>query len=476
MKTSDKYVMHSRLIIIFILLLAKSFSLSAQSSGSTLSFLLNKGAGQLTNTTIVNDENFTNRDSIDINNIHSNQEVLYSNNKAYVLFKGTGKVFEVDSLLNITKIDNTIYGGHSFGATNFIYNDTIYSIGGYGFWNLNGAIRYLNKITREWDVIRINKDIAFANGINANSYLDKINGKLYLLYNQGHPEYVESKFEEAEKCFLAILDLKTKKWIETNYLINPQLAKAFGDLSFVQIIGDKILANSKYINRPLLIDIPNNHIQEVKEAKYTEWIQLKSQIDKGAIININDTVYLINKDTVYTFNISNSDLKPLPIHIYEPIKESISTNTIVYIFFSIIIILLLGALFYNINKLNTEQRKNKDEGEEIAGSEKRSMNEFYVGLSEIEKQTIELIIKNTWNGLTTSVNQINKILGTERKTGKVQNNIRGDIILELNNKFKAYTLLNDNIVERKKSEFDKRHIEYFISDNLITKFPKKLFD
>ena len=476
MKTSDKYVLHSRLIIIFILLLAKLFSLSAQSSGSTLSFLLNKGAGQLTNITIVNDENFTNRDSIDINNIHSNQEILNSNNKAYILIKGTGRVFEVDSLLNVTKIDNTIYGGHSFGATNFIYNDTIYSIGGYGFWNLNGAIRYLNKITREWDVIRINKDIAFANGINANSYLDKKNGKLYLLYNQGHPEYVESKFEEAEKCFLAILDLKTKKWIETNYLINPQLAKAFSDLSFVQIIGDKILANSKYINRPLLIDIPNNHIQEVKEAKYTEWIQLKSQIDKGAIININDTVYLINKDNVYTFNISNSDLKALSIHIYEPIKESISTNTIVYIFFSIIIILLLGALFYNINKLNTEQRKNKDEGEEIAGSEKRSMNEFYVGLSEIEKQTIELIVKNTWNGLTTSVNQINKILGTERKTGKVQNNIRGDIILELNNKFKAYTLLNDNIVERKKSEFDKRHIEYFISDNLITKFPKKLFD
>ena len=476
MKTSDKYVLHSRLIIIFILLLAKSFSLSAQSSGSTLPFLLNKGAGQLTNTTIVNDENFTNRDSIDIKNLHANQEVLYSNNKAYILFKGTGKVFEVDSLLNVTKIDNTIYGGHSFAATNFIYNDTIYSIGGYGFWNLNGAIRYLNKTTREWDVIRINKDISFANGINANSYLDKINGKLYLLYNQGHPEYVESKFEEAEKCFLAILDLKTKKWIETNYLINPQLAKAFSDLSFVQIIGDKILANSKYINRPLLIDIPNNHIQEVKEAKYTEWIQLKSQIDKGAIININDTVYLINKDTVYTFNISNSDLKPLSINIYEPIKESISTNTIVYIFFSIIIILLLGALFYNVNKLNTEQRKNKVEGEEIAGSEKRSMNEFYIGLSEIEKQTIELIVKNTWNGLTTSVNQINKILGTERKTGKVQNNIRGDIILELNNKFKAYTLLNDNIVERKKSEFDKRHIEYFISDNLITKFPKKLFD
>lgn len=476
MNTLNKYLFHSRLIIIIILLLTKSFNVSAQSTSTTLSFLLNKGTNQLTNTTVVNDENFTNRDSIDINNIHSNQEILYSNKKAYILIKGTGKVFEVDSLLNITKIDNTIYGGHSFGATNFIYNDTIYSIGGYGFWNLNGAVRYLNKTTREWDVIRVNRDIPFANGINANSYLDKINGKLYLLYNQGHPEYIESKFEEASKCFLAILNLKTKKWIETNYLINPQLAKAFGDLSFIQIIGNKILANSKYINRPLLIDIPNNRIQEVKESKYTEWIQLRSKIDKGAIININDTVYLINKDTTYTFNISNSDLKPLSIHIFEPIKETLSTNTILLISLSIIIVFLLVALFYNLYKLNIQKRGNIIEGDEMVGSEKRSMHEFYIGLSEIEKQTLELIVKNSWNGLTTSVNQINKILGTERKTGKVQNNIRGDIILELNNKFKVYTLLNDNVVERKKSEFDKRHIEYFISDNLITKFPKKLFD
>ena len=49
------------------------------------------------------------------------------------------------------------------------------------------------------------------------------------------------------------------------------------------------------------------------------------------------------------------------------------------------------------------------------------------------------------------------------------------MILALNNKFKIYSLLNDDLIERKKSSFDKRHIEYFISDKMIHKIPKKLF-
>jgi hypothetical protein len=93
----------------------------------------------------------------------------------------------------------------------------------------------------------------------------------------------------------------------------------------------------------------------------------------------------------------------------------------------------------------------------------------------IEREVLEMIVKNKWNGQTTSVNQINRILGTEKKNDKIQNNIRGELILELNNKFKIYSLLNDDLIERKKSSFDKRHIEYDISDKMIHKIPKKLF-
>ena len=476
MKSWYKNLLHNKPLAILLFIFSSFINLSAQSSNTYLNFLIHRGLDHQTNVTIINDEHLTDEDSVNIQNLHAQHDLLYSSNKAYILVKGTGKLFELDSNLNITKIDKTIYGGHAFGAANFIYNDTIYSTGGYGFLSINGALRYFNASTKEWDVFRLNKNIPFANGINANYFIDTQNGKLYLLYNIGHPEYVDIKFEAASKCYLAILDLKSKKWIETNYLINTQIAKSFSDLSFIQIIGDKVLANSKFNSKALLLDIPHNSMQEVSDAKYTEWIQLKSHINNGAIINISDTVYLLNKDSVSNFYLHDTDLKPLALKIYEPINELFFSENMILIFLSIIILLLIVALIYFIKKLNAQKINNSTESENNIGIEKRSISDFYLGLSEIEKQTLELIVKNSWNGLTTSVNQINKILGTERKTGKVQNNIRGDIIMELNNKFKAYTLLNDNLVDRKKSEFDKRHIEYFISENLINKFPKKLFD
>jgi hypothetical protein len=476
MTTLNKFLLHSRLIIILVVGLFPFNDLFAQSNNPILKFIYNRGINNLTSVIIVNDENLDHQDSINVDRFYANQDLLYGNKNAYVLVKGTGKVFKIDSNFKISKIDKTIYAGSSFGATNFIYNDTLFSIGGYGFWNINGAVRFFNFNTREWDVIRVNKNIPFANGINSNSYLDKRNGKLYLIYNESNPEYVEAKYLEENNCYLSILDLKSKKWMETKFLINPKIAKSFSDLGLIQVIDDKILASSKYLNNPLLIDIANNNIQEIKDTKYTEWIQLKSHINKGAIINIKDTVFLFNYDTTYKFFINQKDLKKLTIKLYEPIQQNVSSEYLIIIILSILIILLFIVLLIFIKNIRTQKNKIEAEATNSIGTDKRSIQDYYLNLSEIEKQTLELIVKNSWNGLTTSVNQINKILGTERKPGKIQNNIRGDIIMELNNKFKLYTLLNDNLIDRKKSEFDKRHIEYFISENLISKFPKKLFD
>lgn len=45
----------------------------------------------------------------------------------------------------------------------------------------------------------------------------------------------------------------------------------------------------------------------------------------------------------------------------------------------------------------------------------------------------------------------------------------------INNKFKAFSLINDHLIERQRSEFDKRHMEYFMNEKYIHKFPVKLF-
>ena len=185
MKSWYKKLLLNKPLTILLFIFSSVINLSAQSSNTYLNFLMHRGLDNQTSASVINDEHLMDEDSVNIQNLHSQHDLLYSRNKAYILVKGTGKLFELDANLNITKIDKTIYGGHAFGAANFIYNDTIYSIGGYGFWNINGAVRYFNVSTKEWDVIRVNKNIPFANGINANYFIDRQNGKLYLLYNIG---------------------------------------------------------------------------------------------------------------------------------------------------------------------------------------------------------------------------------------------------------------------------------------------------
>jgi hypothetical protein len=86
-----------------------------------------------------------------------------------------------------------------------------------------------------------------------------------------------------------------------------------------------------------------------------------------------------------------------------------------------------------------------------------------------------LLFKNNLQKQNTTVTQINKVLGTEKKPFKIQNNIRGEGLSTINDKFMAFALVSNNLIERQRSEYDKRHMEYFINEKYISKLSLKIF-
>ena len=462
----------------FILSVLFFNNLSSQESHSTiLKHLFKIDNERISRITLVNEMPIDNYDSFSVKDINPKVELLHNKGVVFALIKGTGKLFQIDSSLKSKRIDKSIFGGSTFGSANFIYNDTIYSIGGYGFWDINGAIRFFNTKTAEWDIIRTNQDVRFANGINSNYFIDYNTGKFYLLYNNASPEYIVNEAISKNKCYVKILDLKTKKWDPNQYAISSTLAYSFSDLTFIQSIDEVIIANSKFRNNSLLINFTKNTINELNDAKITEWIQLKNNIKAGLIYNIKDTVYLVNEkdNDIVKYSLSKNDIKLTNEKLYEKIKKSYPFEWYVIIGLITILILIVGNLIKYYNKYKLAIQLTRNDQVYTIEADKRTINEFVNNLSVTEREVLEMIVKNKWNGQTTSVNQINRILGTEKKNDKIQNNIRGELILELNNKFKIYSLLNDDLIERKKSSFDKRHIEYDISDKMIHKIPKKLF-
>jgi predicted CopG family antitoxin len=407
------------------------------------------------------------------NNINFNGKTLL------VGVNGTGRLYQIDSNLTVTRLDKTEYGGSNFGSSDFLLHDTLFSIGGYGFWNTNGALRYFNQNTYEWDIIKTNVNIPFANGINARSYFDPVNEKIHLIYNQYYPEYISRKIDGNAVCFYQCLDLKTKKWLQEPFIIHSKLTDNYSGLTFIQTLPDGIILNSKNYSSTLFINFRKNKVYKLNDSKYTEFIQLKNRIKNAVLLTTDSSMYLydIANDTLNEYAIDSSELTVMPFPLYVT-NTNFKTNWMDLLYILLIILSVgFGILFViYFNKYKKSKKNKQNDFVSINESEKKTISDFIQNLTEIERQLLELLVRNNWNNMNTSVNQINKILGTEKKDVKIQNNIRGEIINQINNKFLIYSSINDQLIDRQRVEFDKRYVEYFINEKLILKFPKKVFD
>ena len=96
-------------------------------------------------------------------------------------------------------------------------------------------------------------------------------------------------------------------------------------------------------------------------------------------------------------------------------------------------------------------------------------NSFRQNITEVEKSLLDLLIANTSKNEMTTVTQMNQVLGIANKDTKIQNNIRSNTIQSINKKFNLYSALPDELIEKQRTEFDKRFFEYQIQRKYLNK-------
>lgn len=88
----------------------------------------------------------------------NNLQVFSFDSKGHflLLVEGTGQVYNLD-LVNkkFTREDRTYYRGNNFGSIRFIRRDTIYCLGGQGFWSTNNIESYFSSKTKEWELYNL---------------------------------------------------------------------------------------------------------------------------------------------------------------------------------------------------------------------------------------------------------------------------------------------------------------------------------
>src|SRR5260221_12753269 len=146
------------------------------------------------------------------------QKLVRSNNGLYILVQGTGRVYEVkrwNEEVMITRIDSTIYTGNNFGSVPFSYRDTLYSLGGYGFWKSNGHIRMYLPNKAEWEIVPVNVEIPFQSDYTFHWFWYDLNGgKIFAGYGTRIDQGIRTSEQKEHSTIdsVAQLDIQKMEW------------------------------------------------------------------------------------------------------------------------------------------------------------------------------------------------------------------------------------------------------------------------
>ncbi|MDE3236433.1 MAG: hypothetical protein KGO81_10800 [Bacteroidota bacterium] len=389
------------------------------------------------------------------------EKLVKTNKSLYLLIKGTGIVFKAtginDTAIAFTKVDSTFFMGYNNDAFIFSYRDTLFSFGGRGFWKYNGQLLYFTE-GEEWNMLPINEEIPFID--QEKIFYNQKKGNIFLSIQQTaneavktnpnyNPPYIADRFSlnerkhtvlgELKNNAISIVDKKDKEIIHWN-------APTLG--------GCVIIKNGI----SYLLDFEHNlFFKEHSEKKVVNMMSIPANSDIMSIFQVKDTVYysLFNSDRLYSFTISRSDFEKEGQPIYTPVTEFYSKIVLI----AVPILAIAGFVPFWMNKRKKKQQISSSLTEldtAIAENEDNDNATF----NAMERHLITSIIAEG----TVSVDRINQILGINKKSIEIQKRARMDIINKINYKFKTIHSTEADLIERIRSEEDKRYFKYFIDE------------
>jgi hypothetical protein len=403
---------------------------------------------------------------------------LWFKNKLVIQIDGSGKLFEINSSKTPIRLDKTCYEGYNFKAFNFVYQDTLFSLGGYGFWVENGLLRCYDEKNGVWYIIKTKKTLPFFTN-TVKFFHDVVNKKIYLIYQKPFQVAADNTYQSDHTFYIQCLDLVTKTWWDDPMLFNKALEEKLKNLEefnravFNTQQGLLLNLDGDY----KLFDFKNNKIKNIRHEKGVNIFNSCFTPFNKLYYNKDSSINILNSETgeINSIPFGNDDIIDSNVPIYLPIpKKENSANKsqqLLYTKAIAILLLLLGFFILRFKKMNEKikilsQKLESNKNSKILIQNQQS---FISNLTEDENKLVALLIKNSSEGLMTSVNQMNKVMDIEKKPIKIQNNLRASMVLMINKKFMVYSGTQDELLEKSRTEFDKRFFEYTIQRKYLSK-------
>ena len=405
---------------------------------------------------------------------YSGQELVKNNKGLFLNPLGSGRLYQLtekEGEYNWSRIDSTVYFGYNFNSLFFSMDSTFYSFGGEGFFNLNGTLRIFNTQSKEWDAANLSRTMLWVSISRLFHAFDTSGKNLYVESLPRHQDLqLKENFIADLENQLWRLDIQTGIWHELGKITEKE-SVPFAQTPFGMLVN---------FNR--IIDVKNNKVYQLSKPLQSKIITALGTSSKPNELAfsfcIDSTLYLGGTDNyIDSVTISKADLieQKKPFYIANEAEIPLGEREIMI---GSIILLSLACVFLFVKnkKKGTSQPVaivgGMQDNISLENDKRETQVTFRSGklmelLNEREKLLLEFIYKHSLDERLTTIEEINKVIGASQRSAEVQKRLRSDLIGSINDKLEIVSDSKFNVIEKQRSEFDKRSFEYFIHPELM---------
>ena len=338
----------------------------------------------------------------------------------------------------LTRIDNSYDDKIHTGSLDFIYKDTLYRFGGYGYFSTNKNLIYFDEATRQWDLVKYKgfEKIESFSSVGIHFIRDD---ELYVLGYDTHVNKYQNESNFKHEGFIYNLD---QQKIKERLTINPsfefprsyfQVNNAYVFLFYPNIRKLRIVSTSNldlytYNLNQVESSIVNKNNEEftMKDDQLSFKIRTINRTDKEHQINIGSVL----NNMVYEGNLMVSKTNP-------------------YYYLILLVVGLLSMVAYvRITKKDTI----------ILMEDTITFKKKKIVLNPQMSKVVQKLMESP----EVPNSELNEIFYKEGQNNIHINREKNNCIDKIN--FMTSLNFNEDLILRKKSDFDKRMVVFYLNE------------
>ena len=362
--------------------------------------------------------------------------IWYQNN-LHLISKRGGLLYRVEND-SITRLDKSFQHKKQNRSNDFVYRDTLFRYGGYGFWRANNFFTYFDHNTKEWEYYPIKSYTMPDEAYGGKAFL--LEDKFYVL--GGQRVNALNGLEGNKSNQIWTFDFKSREWANGGKMgIDIGSFKSIQKDSLFYLIG-----HPSNTSGDLILDLHNNRVKVFEHTLISA-----NTNQKSPAFFIGDTLYY-TQDQDLQQSIVFRD-----VFVNQTSQDRLFLNEIT-LFWNITYI-GVGGVFIFLLAYGSVLWQRRKLPRLVKGGIRHNLT-FYP-LSTEEQQILSILRQN----LSASTKEFIPIFSKYNRSFSQTHKLKADAIDNINDLLN--TLVGEDIIKKKKDPNDKRQLVYYYKRNIL---------